>query len=120
MVNVKSIAYEILSDERITGIVEDVFEGRPDTVETFPCVVFIDGGQDDLEYADNRSLSTEYRIEVHIFTKALDGYPTTFEVGGVIDEVMRENDFTCSMNIEAPDEDDSVRHRVMEYRNYSF
>lgn len=120
MVNVKSKAYEILSDERITDIVNDVFEGRPNTVENFPCVAFVDGGQEDLEYADNHSFSTEYRIEVHIFTKALEGYPTTSDVGSVIDDVMKENDFTCAMNIEAPDADDSVRHRVMEYRNYSF
>lgn len=120
MVNVKSKAYDIFSDERITSLVEDVFEGYPETVEVFPCVCFLDSGQEDLEYADNHNLSTVYRVEVHIFTKALDGYLTTFDIGSVIETVMKENDFIPTMNVETPDADDSVRHRVMEFKNWSF
>lgn len=120
MVDVKRTAYETLNDERLTDIVEDVFDAYPSTVEVFPCVVFLDVGQTDTEYADNKNLATSYEVEVHIFTKALDGYPTTFEIGNVVETLMKENDFYLTLNTEVPDTEDEVRHRVMGFRNLSF
>lgn len=120
MVNVKKTAYSILNDERLTELVTDVFDAYPSTVNNFPCVVFLDNGQNDIEYADNNNLAVVYNVEVHIFTKALDGFPTTFEIAEVVKSLLRENDFNCIMNMEIPDEQDNVRHRVMEFRNWSF
>ena len=120
MVNVNEKIFSILNDERLTETVKDVFSGYPTTVEEFPCVCFIDDGQHDTEYADNQNMGIRYECEVHIFTKALEGYPTTFEIGEIVKSLLRENDFCCILNREVPDEQDNVRHRVMGFRNWSF
>lgn len=120
MINAKKIIYNILNDERLTSQVKDIFDAYPTTVENFPCVIFLDAGQNDIEFADNKPLAVNVDIEVHIFTKALDGYLTTSQIGITVDDIMKENYFICNSNMEVPDVDDNVRHRVMVFRNNFF
>lgn len=115
MYNAKLLYNEILNDSRITDIVEDIFDAYPDTIETFPCIVFQEAGQRDIEYSDNSSKFVRISVQVHIFTKALDGYLTTTEIGQVVDTVMKENFFTEENNIELSEVVDNIRHRVITY-----
>lgn len=118
MINAKSLYYSLLSDSRITDLVgeDNVFDAYPETVETFPCVIFLDANQSDTEFADNLPIADSLELQVHIFTKALDGYATTSEIGLVVATVMRENFFVATQNSELSDVEDNVRHRVMTFR----
>lgn len=116
MINAKVLINDLLDDERITTLVEDVLDFYPNEIETFPCIIFQENGQNDREFADNLPLADDVSYQIHIFTKAIADYPTTSEIGIVVCEVMKENFFTCSNNREVPDVDDNVRHRVMEFR----
>ena len=121
MKNIKSILYEIFSDKRITDLFGDeILDAYPNCVEKFPCLIYLDSNQTDIEFADNQPLVNLCSVEIHIFTKALDGYPTSTELGLVINEVMAENYFSATLNMEVPDVVDDVRHRVMNFRNYIF
>ena len=113
MINAKVIYNSILNDERITEYTENIFDAYPETVETFPCIIFQDDNQRDEEFADNLPTVDSLGVQIHIYTKALDGYSTTTEIGLVVAEVMKENWFVCTSNREVPDVEDNVRHRVM-------
>lgn len=117
MINLKSLMSQILDDERLVSLVgENIYDAYPDTVELFPCVIYLDSGQSDMEFADNKPLADNCEVEIHIFTKSLEGYPTTSEIGITVDEIMKENFFSMISNSETPDVVDDVRHRVMRYR----
>lgn len=118
MINAKSLYYSILQDERLTELVgeDNILDAYPETVETFPCVIFLEENQLDREFADNQPLADELSLTVHIFTKALDGYPTSSEIGLVVATIMRGNFFVATQNREMSDVSDNVRHRVMAFR----
>lgn len=121
MHNVLKELTTIMSDTRIYEIVGDnVFSSYPETVTTFPCVIYLDSNQHDIEFADNQPLASDTMAEVHIFTKALSGYPTTAEIGIIVATVMRDNFYVCTQNGEVPDPEDSVRHRRMTFRRAEF
>lgn len=113
MINAKKFYKTVLSDARITSLVNSVLDAYPETVEQFPCIIFLDDNQSDKEFADNLPLADNIRVQVHIFTKALKDYKTTSEIGLAVAQVMKENWFVCTGNTETPDVDDKVRHRVM-------
>ena len=118
MINTKALYYSLLNDERITALVgnDNIFDAYPNTVETFPCIIYLDENQNDVEFADNQPLANDITVQIHIFTKALENYYTTFEIGSVVARVMAENFFACTQNGESPDPDADVRHRVMTFR----
>lgn len=122
MINTKALYYSLLNDERITALVgaDNILDAYPNTVETFPCVIYLDDNQNDIEFADNQPLANDVSVQIHIFTKALADYYTTFEIGSVVATIMAENFFACTQNGEAPDVDDDVRHRVMTFRKVIF
>lgn len=120
MKNLKKVAFEILNDPRLTEIVEDVLDAYPNGIENFPTVIFQDTNQTDIEFADNFPIASNCEVTVHIFTKAIENYPTTSEIADVIYDIMRENYFTCSSNSEVPAEGDDIRHRVLVFRNNLF
>lgn len=115
MINAKKLYNTILSDSRISAIVKNVFDAYPETVEKFPCIIYIDENQSDAEFADNLPLADSLAVQVHIFTKALTGYATTSTIGIVVADVMKENYFVCRNNREVQDVADNVRHRVMDF-----
>lgn len=120
MINAKKLYYTLLQDERITEYTENIFDAYPSTVETFPCVIFLEQSQSDIEFADNLPMANNLTVDIHIFTKALEDYPTTAELAIAINSVMQENFFVCRNNREVPDPDGDVRHRVLTFGKFIF
>ena len=120
MINAKKLYNTILNDARIKAIGKNIFDAYPETVEKFPCVIFLDDNQTDIEFADNLPLGDSIAVQIHIFTKALSGYATTSAIGLVVAEVMKEQFFTCRNNREVQDVADNVRHRVMYFTREVF
>lgn len=116
MINVKELICSILNDSRLTSIVEDILDAYPNSIEVFPTVIFLDTNQSDTEFADNKAWADICDVTVHIFTKAIENYPTTSQIGMVVDEIMKENYFTTTSNMEVADPIDDVRHRVINFR----
>lgn len=122
MKNLNEIVYGILSgDEAIAGYVGDnILDAYPNMVENFPCIIFLDANQSDVEFADNKPLADAAEVEIHIFTKALDGFPTATEIGEAVYVAMNENYFVLTGGRGLSDPDPDVRHRIMNFRNIIF
>ena len=115
MINTKKLYSELLSDSRITALVpeENISNAYPNDVEIFPCIIFLDENQADIEYNDNKADGSLCSVTIHIFTKKLDGYSSSSEIGIVVAEVMNEDLWDCPQNRETPDPDPDVEHRIM-------
>ena len=120
MINAKKLYKTVLSDARIQAITKNVFDAYPETVENFPCIIYLDDNQNDIEFADNMPLANAISVQIHIFTKALKNYATTSTIGITIAEVMKENFFVCRNNREVQDVADNIRHRVMYFTREVF
>ena len=120
MTNAKILYKTILSDSRIQAITKNVFDAYPETVEKFPCIIYLDDNQVDIEFADNLPMGDSLSVQIHIFTKALKNYATTSTIGITVAEVMKENYFVCRSNREVQDVADNVRHRVMYFTREIF
>ena len=122
MKNLNEIVYGILSgNETIAGYVgENILDAYPNEVENFPCIIFLDANQSDVEFADNKPLADAAEVEIHIFTKALDGFPTATEIGEAVYVAMNENYFVLTGGRGLSDPDPDVRHRIMNFRNIIF
>lgn len=121
MINAKKIYNEILSDPILVEMVgeDSIMDSYPDEVVKFPCVIFTDSLQADIEFGDNQPHGTECYVDVHIFTKALEGFPTTTEIGLVVNNIFHANDFYCTSNFEL-EEGNGIKHRVMKFKNEFF
>ena len=115
MINAKKLYLELLSDSRITDLVseENILSSYPNEVEIFPCIIFLDENQNDTEYNDNKCGAEDCSVMIHVFSKKLEEYPTTSEIGIKIAEVMNEDLWNCSQNGEVSDPDPDAEHRVM-------
>ena len=115
MINAKKLYVELLSDSRITDLVseENILSSYPNEVEIFPCIIFLDDNQNDSEYNDNKHSADNCSVMIHVFSKKLEGYSTTSEIGIKIAEVMNEDLWNCSGNREVSDPDPDTEHRVM-------
>lgn len=122
MINTKVIYNTLLNDTRITELVDkdNVLSSWPNEVETFPCIIFMDENQSDDEYNDNKPEASRCSVKIHIFTKKLDGYVTTSEIGVIIAEIMHEDLWNCSQNGEVIDPDPDCEHRVMVFNKSIF
>lgn len=118
MINSKSLCYSILNDSRLINIIgeDNILDSYPNEVEIFPCVIFLDENQRDVEFADNKPKASSLSYQIHIFTKALDGYPTDSEIAMVVAEIMGDEYFSVSQNRELSDVDDDTKHRVMTFK----
>jgi hypothetical protein len=99
--------------DTVLGTNGSVTDEYPETIEKFPLVIYVDTNQYDSEFADNLPTRSTTRVTVHIYTKALTGYPTTTAVGVEVARIFRAMFFNCVSNGEVPDETETVRHRVM-------
>lgn len=117
MINAKEIYSTLLSNEKIVELVSDdnIFNSYPNEVEYFPCIAFVDENQSDAEYADNKHMADSCSVEIHIFSKKLENYVTTSEIGVIIAEVMNDDLWNCSTNREISDPKPDVEHRVMRF-----
>lgn len=117
MINTKKVYNTLLNDSRITALIpeDSIFNAYPDEIENFPCLVFLDDEQADTEYYENMPGASYCSVQVHIFTKKLDGYVSSAEVAIIVAEVMNEDLWNCSQNGEVQDSDPNVEHRVMRF-----
>ena len=65
MINAKKLYNTILNDSRITDLVKVVLDAYPETVETFPCVIYLDENQSD------KSLRIIYRREILLRSRSI-------------------------------------------------
>ena len=119
MINAEEMYSKLFSDERIIALVpeDNIFNGYPDTSENFPCIGYIDENQNDSELNDNKPSASDCFVEVHIFSKKLDGYTSAADIAKVIGEVMSEKLWYCSQNRgNLPDPDPNTEHRVLRFQ----
>lgn len=97
----------------------DITDEYPETIEKFPLIIFVDDSQRDAEFSDNLPNASRASFTVHIFTEALDGYPTTTALGVIVCGLFNADFWTVDSNGEVPDGIESVRHRVIRFsRSY--
>lgn len=122
MINAKKIYLQLLSNALITALVpgDNILNAYPNEIENYPCIVFLDENQNDTEYADNKPTSDRCSVMIHIFSKKLDGYVTTSEIGVIIANVMNDDLWHCSQNGEIGDPDPDAEHRVMRFEKSIF
>lgn len=122
MINTKVIYNTLLNDTRITELVDEdnILSSWPNEVETFPCIIFMDENQSDDEYYENMPGASRCSVQIHIFSKKLDGYTTTSEIAIKVAEVMNEDLWNCSQNGEVSDPDPNCEHRVMVFNRSIF
>lgn len=117
MTNAKRIYNELLNDERLLELIDEdsIFDTYPNGVTVFPCVIFLDQNQREIEYADNFSTTDLLEVQIHIFTKAIENYPTTTEIGKIVNDIFKGDYWISSNNGEVPDTQDNIKHRVMNF-----
>lgn len=122
MINAKAIYNSLLNNENITALIpeENILNAYPNEVEIFPCIIFLDDEQSDTEYYENKPGAGSCSVQIHIFTKKLEGYVTSAEVAIAIAEVMNEDLWNCSQNGEVNDPDPDCEHRVMRFNKSIF
>lgn len=122
MINTKVIYNTLLNDTRITELVDEdnILSSWPNEVETFPCIIFMDENQSDDEYYENMPGASRCSVQIHIFSKKLDGYTTTSEIAIKVAEVMNEDLWNCSQNGEVSDPNPDCEHRVMVFNKSIF
>lgn len=118
MVNLKKIVNTLLNEQSIIGAVgsDNIFCGYPDTIQTFPCICFVEDNQSDTEFADNLPIANNCSITIHIYTKKLSGYMTSSEIGVIVGNILKLDYWTCTANNESPDVDNEVEHRILNYK----
>lgn len=123
MINAKELYNSLLTDSRITELVDEdnILSSWPnEEIETFPCIIFLDDNQSDDEYYENMPGASRCSVQIHIFSKKLENYVTTSEIGVIIAKVMNEDLWNCSQNGEVSDADPNCEHRVMRFNKSIF
>ena len=123
MINAKKIYNTLLNNSRITALVntDNILSAWPsEEDENFPRIIFLDSNQNDSEYNDNKAAASNCSVQIHIFTKKLDGYASTSEIGEAVAEVFNEDLWHCSQNGEVADPDPDAEHRVMSFNKSIF
>ena len=122
MINTKALYNTLLSDNRITTLVnsDSILNSYPNEFENFPCIVFVDENQSDTEYYENRPGASLCSVMIHIFTKKLDGFVTSTEIALAVADVMHDDLWNCSQNRELSDPDPDCEHRVLIFNKSIF
>ena len=123
MINAKELYNSLLTDSRITELVDEdnILSSWPnEEIENFPCIIFLDDNQSDDEYNDNRPSASGCSVQIHIFSKKLDEYITTSEIAIKVAEVMNKDLWSCLQNGEVSDPDPNCEHRVMRFNKSIF
>lgn len=117
MINAKKIYNELLDNEDLKTLIDEdsIFDAYPNEVTVFPCVIFLDQNQREIEFADNFNIADLLQVQIHIFTKSLENFPTTSEIGLIVGNIFKADYWTCESNGEIADIQDNIRHRVMNF-----
>jgi len=118
MLNMKKYYQSLLSSSQelaeALGANGEILSAYPDEVTKFPVVIYEDNNQRDIEYSDNLPWGTGASVRIHIFTKAVAGFPTTYALGRIIADLFRADYWNCGINTELS-ENDNIKHRVMDF-----
>lgn len=122
MVNAKEICNALLQDGDVAGLVgnENLYNAYPALIEEFPSVIVLDENQRDAEFADNMPMVSVCTVALHIFTKSIEGYPTSSEIGIAAAGVMNSDFWHCVQNGEVADPQPDVEHRIMKFTKAVF
>lgn len=93
-----------------------IISAYPQEVKTFPLVVFEDVNSNDVAFSDNLPEGTGAQVRIHIFSKTLKGYPKAEDIAEIIREIFRIDFWSMTANIETPDVEDNIKHRVMDFK----
>ena len=93
-----------------------IVSAYPQEVTTFPLVIFEDMNSSDVAFSDNLPEGTSAQVRIHIFSKTLKGYPKAEEIAEIIREIFRIDFWSMTANIETPDVEDNIKHRVMDFK----
>lgn len=118
MINVKAYLKKLLDDNALKeklGTKGKVLASYPSEITVFPCVIYQENSQNDLEFNDNQPDASGVSVRVHIFTKTNTSYPTTSEVGIIVHNIFRTDLWACTYNREMDEAEDNIRHRVMDF-----
>ena len=113
MLNVGGFVYSLLTNSiDLTALVsvDSISSSYPETVTVFPSVIFLDE-QGDAEFVDNLPESSNASVTVHVFVR--DDSP--FAIANIICDLFKSNYWACTPNVDAPDPETAVRHRVMRF-----
>lgn len=117
--NLKKYYMSLLSESSalISLIGENkILSAYPQEVKTFPLVVFEDTNSSDVAFSDNLPEGTSAQVRIHIFSKTLKGYPKAEDIAEIIREIFRIDFWSMTANIETPDVEDNIKHRVMDFK----
>ena len=117
--NLKKYYMSLLSESSalISLIGENkITSAYPQEVKTFPLVVFEDTNSSDVAFSDNLPEGTSAQVRIHIFSKTLKGYPKAEDIAEIIREIFRIDYWSRTANIETPDVEDNIKHRVMDFK----
>lgn len=118
MINIKAYLKTLLNNDALKtklGTKGKILASYPSEVTVFPCVIYQENGQNDIEFTDNLPEAVNVSVRVHIFTKTNSGYPTTSEVGNIVHNIFRNELWACTSNREMEEAEDNIRHRVMDF-----
>ena len=113
MQDVGTFTYSLLtSTPAITSLVnsDNIFSIWPETITTFPCIIF-DDEQRDVEFVDNKPTSSFSTVAIDIFVR--DDTPTP--IASAICDAFKNVYWSCEFNKLVPDPDTAVRHRSMRF-----
>lgn len=118
MLNMKKYYQTLLSSSselaEALGEGGEILSAYPDEVTKFPIIIYEDSNQRDVAFSDNLPQGTSASVRIHIFTKAVSGYPTTTALGKIVHNIFRTDFWACGANTEIS-EDDNVKHRIMDF-----
>lgn len=117
--NLKKYYMSLLSgsSELIALIGENkIVSAYPQEVTKFPLVIFEDVNSQDVAFSDNLPEGTGAQVRIHIFSKTIKGCPKVEEIAEVVRNIFRSDYWSMTANIETPDVEDNIKHRVMDFK----
>jgi hypothetical protein len=117
--NLKKYYMSLLSgsSELIALIGENkIVSAYPQEVTKFPLVIFEDVNSQDVAFSDNLPEGTGAQVRIHIFSKTIKGYPKVEEIAEVVRNIFRSDYWSMTANIETPDVEDNIKHRIMDFK----
>ena len=117
--NLKKYYKSLLSgSSELTALIGSgkISSSYPQEVKTFPLVIFEDTNSADTAFSDNLPEGTSAQVRIHVFSKTISGYPKAETIADVVRSVFRADYWAMTNNTETPDVDDTIKHRVLDFR----
>ena len=113
MLNVGAFIYNLLTtSSALTALVSssNILSSYPDAITIFPSVIFSDE-QRDIEFVDELPTASNSDVTIHVYVRD----DTPYTISNVVCNLMKSIYWSCVSNVDSPDPDTAVRHRVMRF-----